>query len=151
MNTNGSLNAAFSRLVDAGLSSVRVSLNSAVPPHYAAYFRPQGYTFADVKKTVRIASARGVFTSINLLVYPGITDTPAETHARVSFVKETGAQFVQLRNLSIDPALYPVKGAAPAERPIGMAAWLRQMREALPRVGFGCYNPTPSEMGRRVG
>jgi hypothetical protein len=151
MNTNGSRPDAFASLVDAGLGSVRVSLNSAIPAHYDAYFRQRSYGFNDVKRTVKIAASRGVFTSINLLVYPGVTDTAGETRALISFAKTTGAQFVQLRNLSIDPALYPVKSAPPRGRPIGMAAWLAQMRDALPAVGFGCYNPTPTEISRFTG
>ena len=151
MNSNGSMPEAFTRLIDAGLGSVRVSLNSAIPAHYDAYFRQRSYGFADVKKTVKIATSRGVFTSINLLVYPGVTDTEHETRALVSFVKNTGAHFVQLRNLSIDPALYPGKSAPPQGRPVGMGAWLEQMRNALPAVGFGCYNPTPTELSRFIG
>ena len=148
MNTNGSRPAAFGRLVTAGLGSVRVSLNSAIPARYNAYVRPHGYSFGDVKGTVRLAASRGVFTSINLLVYPGVTDTPVETQAIIAFVKVTGARFIQLRNLSIDPAIFPPRGAAPGERPLGMAAWLAQMKKALPGTGFGCYNPTPTEIPR---
>ncbi|MBI5526361.1 MAG: radical SAM protein [Deltaproteobacteria bacterium] len=148
MNTNGSLPSAFERLVKAGLGSVRVSLSSAVAGNYDAYFRPRGYSLSDVKRTIRLSARRGVFTSINLLVFPGVTDTKGETEAFVDLVEETGANFIQLRNLSIDPSLYPVRGMKLDGAAFGMSEWLRLVKEALPRVGFGCYNPTPSEIRR---
>src|SRR5574340_309873 len=43
-NTNGSLPKALARLVDAGLDSVRVSLNSASPDLYEAYYRSEEHT-----------------------------------------------------------------------------------------------------------
>lgn len=146
MNTNGSVTRVFERLVDAGLVSVRVSLSSAITGNYDAYFRPRGYSLADVRRTIRLAASRGLYTSINLLVFPGLTDTPRETDALVELVRTTGANFIQLRNLSIDPSLYPVRGMTLDGPPHGMSGWLRCVRTALPGVGFGCYNPTPSEI-----
>ena len=35
------------KLLDAGLDSVRVSLNSVQEEYYNGYFRPRGYRFAD--------------------------------------------------------------------------------------------------------
>jgi pyruvate-formate lyase-activating enzyme len=148
MNTNGGLPGAFERVVNAGLSSVRVSLSSAVEGNYDAYFHPRGYSLADVKKTIRLAAQRGLFASINLLVFPGVTDTGCEADAFVDLVRETGANFVQLRNLSIDPSLYPVPGMELSGDPVGMSEWLARLKDSLPGVGFGCFNPTPSEIER---
>ena len=50
LNTNASRPAALGRILDAGLDSVRVSLNSARPELYRAYARPQGYGFEDVRR-----------------------------------------------------------------------------------------------------
>ena len=46
INTNGSLPHGLRALFDAGLDAVRVSLNSAHPELYAAYYQPKGYGFA---------------------------------------------------------------------------------------------------------
>ena len=48
MNTNGSLPSVLAGLFDAGLDSIRVSMNSVRKPFYEAYFRPNGYRFSDI-------------------------------------------------------------------------------------------------------
>ena len=45
LNTNASLPEAVGRLCDAGLDSIRVSMNSVRRECYEAYFRPKGYAF----------------------------------------------------------------------------------------------------------
>ena len=45
LNTNASRPETVARLVAAGLDSMRVSLNSARPEYYAAYYRPRGIWF----------------------------------------------------------------------------------------------------------
>jgi pyruvate-formate lyase-activating enzyme len=146
MNTNGSLTSAFRAVVKAGLGSVRVSLNSAVEPNYRLYFRPRGYAFSDVRRTIRLASKSGLFTTLNLQVFPGVTDTPSETRAIMELCRNDGVEFIQLRNLCIDPSIYPPAGFAAEGRPMGMKTWLDAMKRELPHVGFGCYNSTPSEI-----
>jgi hypothetical protein len=146
MNTNGSLTEAFLRCADAGLQSVRVSLNSAVGENYRLYFRPVSYTFGDVAATLRAARSRRVFSNINLQVFPGITDTPAETGALVDLCRETGVEFIQLRNLSIDPSIYPPAGFGRSGGAIGMLKWLGAVKKALPGAGMGCYNSTMAEI-----
>jgi pyruvate-formate lyase-activating enzyme len=149
MNTNGSLTHAFGECVDAGLGSVRVSLNSAVDTNYSAYFRPRGYTFDDVRRTIKLAAKRNVFLSLNLQIFPGVTDTPSETEAIIDLCRGCGVRFIQLRNLCIDQSIYPPKGFTTCGVPMGMGAWLAFMKHSLPGVGFGCYNSTPSEIGRQ--
>ena len=52
-NTNASRTEAVERLAQAGLSSIRVSLNSARPEVYERYYRPHGYSFDDVSPTAK--------------------------------------------------------------------------------------------------
>ena len=52
LNTNASRPATVARLFDAGLDSMRVSINSLREACYDAYFRPRGYTFADVMLSI---------------------------------------------------------------------------------------------------
>ena len=52
INTNGSKPAAVQALCEAGLDSIRVSLNSARPAIYTAYYRPNNYTFDDIAESL---------------------------------------------------------------------------------------------------
>ena len=42
-----------------GLDSIRISLNSARPDFYRAYYRPRGYDFEDVVASIALARAMG--------------------------------------------------------------------------------------------
>jgi len=53
-NTNGSLPEKVKELSRAGLESIRVSLNSARPEYYNPYYRPRGYEFADLKRSIQL-------------------------------------------------------------------------------------------------
>ena len=75
MNTNGSLPKVISALFDAGLDSVRISMNSAREKYYTRYYKPNGYTFAHVLRSIEAAKSKGAFVSINYLTMPGFTDS----------------------------------------------------------------------------
>ena len=105
LNSNASMPAAVAKLAEAGLSSLRVSLNSARPDVYLRYYRPTNYEFADVRRSITEASSRGVFVSLNLLYFPGITDCEEEIEALIEIINTCGVNFIQLRNLNIDPEL----------------------------------------------
>jgi pyruvate-formate lyase-activating enzyme len=142
LNTNGSLPAALDTLLDAGLDSLRVSLNSLRPETYRAYFRPSGYTLEDVRRSVALALARGRIVCLNYLNLPGFSDTPAEAAALVAFLETHPVHMIQWRNLNFDPLRYlEAMGAAAAGAPIGMEALLRRIRSAFPAIRFGYFNP----------
>lgn len=103
MNSNGGYTAGVSDICRAGLDSVRVSLISAREETYNAYCRPRGFGLADVRRSIEAAVSCDVFTSLNLLVHPGLTDREAEVEALLALVRHTGLDMVQLRNLNIDP------------------------------------------------
>ena len=105
-NTNASRTDAVIRLAEAGLTSMRVSLNSARAELYNRYYRPSGYSFDDVRASIREARSRGVWVSLNLLVFPGVTDTEEELDALAHLVGENGVSMIQWRNLNIDPEWY---------------------------------------------
>ena len=142
LNTNASRPAALGRILDAGLDSVRVSLNSARPSLYRAYARPRGYDFDDVVASMREVRRRGKFLSLNYFVFPGVTDDPAEWAAFRALLREVRPDLIQWRNLNLDPAWYwetarPLRGGAP----LGVAAVMARVRREFPRVRFGYYNP----------
>ncbi|MFZ5596236.1 MAG: radical SAM protein [Bacillota bacterium] len=103
INTNAGNTRAIEALCRAGLDSVRVSLISARDEVYNSYYRPRGYSLGDVMASIRAANKHGVFVSLNLLVFPGLTDREEEVEALIPMIRDTGVNMVQLRNLNIDP------------------------------------------------
>lgn len=143
MNTNASLPRNLQRIIDAGLDSIRISLNSVREDCYHAYFRPKGYRFADVIESVALALENGIFVAVNYLNCPGFTDAPQEIKALRRFLKRYPIQMIQWRNLNFDPLrYYKIMGAvAPNGAPIGMRNLLKQIRQEFPRLKFGYFNP----------
>lgn len=140
-NSNASLPAAVDRLAAAGIDSIRVSLNSAQEGCYDAYYRQRGYAFADVVESLRRAKRAGLFTMLNYLVFPGVSDRREEVDALKALVGEIGVDLIQMRNLSLDPNLYlgtlGVQG-----RGIGMVALLRELKAEFPELQYGYFNRT---------
>ncbi|HLW38231.1 MAG TPA: radical SAM protein [Candidatus Eremiobacteraceae bacterium] len=134
LNTNGSLPPSLQRCIDAGLQSVRVSLNSFRPAAYAAYYRPIGYDLSDVFASIRLASDAGLRVSLNLLTHPGVTDDVAELEAMRAFLRTVKVDMIQTRTLNIDPEWYFATVGRPAEV-AGMREAIAEMRGAGVRVG----------------
>ena len=142
LNTNGSRPGALAKLADAGLDSVRVSTNGAREDTYAPYYRPRTYRFADVLETLRVARARGLFTSLNLLSFPGVTDRADEAESLEELARSTGLRMIQWRCLNVDPDWYmELYAERPPSRRLGMRALLDRLRRALPNLRFGYFNP----------
>ncbi|MRN57342.1 radical SAM protein [Paenibacillus monticola] len=143
INTNAGLNDHIRGIVDAGLDLMRVSTISALDEHYNAYYKPRGYTLANVEKSLIYAASQGVYTSINYLIFPGVTDREEEIEAMVEFVKRTDLKLIQMRNLNIDPESY-LGLIPPAQGDIlGMKTMLDIFREELPEVVIGSYTHVP--------
>jgi len=140
-NSNGSLPDRVQLLCDAGMDSFRFSMNSVREELYNRYYRPKGYAFADVLRSVRISREAGRFTMINYLVSPGVSDAPEEVEALLKFVGESGVDMIQLRNLSIDPELYNREMGVQGKG-IGMYRLLERLKQEFPRLQFGYYNRT---------
>jgi pyruvate-formate lyase-activating enzyme len=143
MNTNASLPQALQKVIDAGLDSVRISMNSTRENCYHAYFRPKGYRFSDVLKSIELALASGLFVAVNYLNCPGFTDTPLEIEALRRFLKRYPIHMIQWRNLNFDPLRYfnIMSDVASNGTPIGMENLLGQIRREFPDVKFGYFNP----------
>jgi pyruvate-formate lyase-activating enzyme len=139
INTNGSNPRVLQRLYDAGLDCVRVSTISARRETYDAYYRPLGYTFEHVKESLRRARDAGVYSSINLLCFPGLIDAEDEVEALIAFLRETGVRLVQLRNLNIDPEVLLPRIPAPHGEPMGLRAFIERLRREAPEVEVGNF------------
>lgn len=142
LNTNGSRPQTIAQLRESGLDSIRVSLNSAREVYYHGYYRPRGYSFADVKASLRAMKNSGGFVSINLLTLPGLTDEQEELEAIIRLIDDTDIDLIQMRNLNIDPEWY-LQGIAyrPTGRSLGILQMMTRINEAHPQVKFGYFNP----------
>ena len=105
LNTNASLPERVAELADAGLDSMRISMNSVREATYGAYFR-QSYGFDRLAASAAEMKKRGRFVSINLFVFPGVTDAPKEARALKEYLSANAVDMVQWRNLNIDPDYY---------------------------------------------
>jgi len=143
MNTNGSLPETMERLFDAGLDSIRISMNSVRKECYDAYFRPKGYCFSDVIKSIEKALDKKIFVSINYLNCPGFTDSSEEQAALFTFLKRHPVDFIQWRNLNFDPLRYwkIMSGAASVSGAVGIKKLLSMIRREFPDLKHGYYNP----------
>jgi pyruvate-formate lyase-activating enzyme len=142
LNSNASLPEVVEELAGLGLDSLRVSLNSVQRELYDAYYRPQGYTLDEVIGSIRVMTRRRRFVSLNLLYFPGVTDRPAEVEALGGLIEREGIEMIQLRNLNIDPELYPRALPPGAFGPgMGLDAFQRALVCRFPRLRFGYFNP----------
>jgi pyruvate-formate lyase-activating enzyme len=141
INTNGSLPDNLAALIDAGLDACRISLNSAHPPLYEAYYRPIQYRFSDVARSIRLAKKRGVYTALNLLTFPGVTDLQGEVEALCELVGSCGVDQVQVRSLAIDPEQYlaVAQGKSAGGPALGMRTLLRRLKSSRRGLVIGNF------------
>lgn len=149
INTNAGLTDHIRGIVDAGLDLIRVSTISALDDHYNAYYRPRGYSLANVEKSLRYAADKGVLTSINYLVFPGVSDREEEIEAIVGLAKRTDLKLIQLRNLNIDPESYLALIPKPSCEILGMKQMLEIFRQELPDTAIGSYTHTPESLAKK--
>ena len=142
INTNASNPRWLQRLYDAGLDTIRASTISGHPDTYNAYYRPLGYTFEDVKESLRRARDAGLYSSINLLCFPGMIDREREVEALLALVRETGLRLIQLRNLNIDPeVLLPRLPALDSlGKALGMRTLIDILHQEVPEVEIGNFS-----------
>lgn len=142
INSNASLPASIENLAKAGLTSLRVSLNSARPEPYSRYYRPQGYSLDDVKESIRQAKEHGVYVSLNLLFFPGFTDTEEEVSALLALVEQYSIDCIQLRNLNIDPDMYMELMQGISTGPAhGFSNFRKRIKKTYPQLHLGYFNP----------
>lgn len=141
INTNASLPESIPLLAEAGTDSIRISLNSANPALYNAYYRPTGYKgLEDVKQTIHQAKTAGLYISLNYLFFPGISDTETELEALVALVSTYKIDCIQLRNLNIDPQQY-IALAGPCGPGMGFTHFSKRLKKNCPWLRLGYFNP----------
>lgn len=147
VNTNGYSGDRLARLADAGLDSVRISLNSARQEPYMRYYRPSNYNFLDVVSAIRTAKKRNLFVSLNLLILPGFSDRKKEIDALIQLYEIAPYDMIQLRNLNMDPDFYLGQAADGDEAGIGISGMKKTLADSIPELRFGYYNPLLDNSG----
>jgi molybdenum cofactor biosynthesis enzyme MoaA len=142
INTNGSKPQAVQQLFEAGLNSIRVSINSARKEIYTKYYRPNNYTFDDIMESLKIANKYNGWSSINYFVFPGMTDSVEEYEALRKLIKDTNLKMIQWRNFNIDPDWYlGLIGVSETSEMIGVKQMMNLIQEEFPNLKFGYFNP----------
>jgi hypothetical protein len=151
LNTNGSRPDIVERLCEAGLDSIRVSVNSAQERYFNAYHQPRGYGLDQVVETLRTVRGFSLWSSLNYFMFPGLTDYPSEIAALEGLVRGTRVNMIQTRNLNMDPDWYidELELDEPVPPVLGMRRWIERVTERLPWVKLGYFNPPREEMNPR--
>ncbi len=142
LNSNSSLPVAVKRLAQAGLDSLRVSLNSAQEVYYNRYYRPKNYCLSDVTQSIDVMKESGRFVSLNYFILPGFTDSSHEFDALCTLIRIHHPDYIQLRNLNMDPEWYLKSLALPKNtNSLGIRHWFDRLRKEFPTLQFGYFNP----------
>jgi len=139
LETNGSIPAALRRLAATGLDAVTIRIASARADTYETLHRPEGYRFADVRASLRVATEQRLATNLVIPVLPGIFDRAEEIAALVGVAGELReGSAILLRDLAADP-LRALALMKPREPSIGVARALERLREELPHLRVGSF------------
>ncbi len=142
INTNGSKPDAVKILCEAGLNSIRVSMNSARKHIYEAYYRPNNYSFEDIVESLKVARGFNGWASINYFVFPGMSDSVEEYEALRKLINETDLTMIQWRNFNIDPDWYLGRiGVTETGECMGIKQLMQLIRDEFPHIKFGYFNP----------
>jgi len=143
LNSNASLPQSVKRLADAGLDSLRVSINSAQEKYHHNYYRPQNFSLSDVLESIKVMKKEGKFVSLNYFILPGFTNSSQEYDAICSLLNTVKPDRIQLRNLNMDPEHY--LQSIQFDYPIismGMKEWVAKIKSNFPTLQLGYYNPS---------
>lgn len=139
INTNAGYTDGIKKIVDAGLDTMRVSIISALPASYQAYYRSR-YKLENVKESIRYALDHGIYVSLNMLYFPGFNDRQEELSAWEDFFRELPVQMIQVRNLNIDPDAFMEIMPEAKEKPVGTRNFLAVLHRKFPKMVIGSFS-----------
>ncbi|MCP4652198.1 MAG: radical SAM protein [Candidatus Omnitrophica bacterium] len=140
VNTNASIPSSIKMLCEAGADSFRVSLSSAQEKFYNLYFRPCSYQFKDVMKSIKVAKKYNKFVSVNLFIFPGISDSESEVKALSRLIADSNIDMIQWRNLNIDPQYYLSNMPYKRLKPMGILPAIKFISKKFPHLKHGYFN-----------
>ena len=139
INSNAVYTEGIKKIVDAGLDTMRVSIISAIPESYAAYYR-SNYQLEAVKESIRYALDHGIYVSLNMLYFPGFNDRQEELAAWKEFFRELPVQMIQVRNLNIDPDAFLEIMPEAKGTYVGTKAFLQELQQEFPQLVIGSFS-----------
>ncbi|MBX7152747.1 radical SAM protein [bacterium] len=141
INTNGSRPETVEKLFKAGMDSIRVSLNSTQHDLYERYYKPNNYSLDHIIESLMTARRLKKFSSINYLVFPGITDSHREVASLSNVIERTQLNLIQWRNLNIDPEWYLDEVCHDYyDDAMGLLSMMTKLRSDFPHLLFGYHN-----------
>lgn len=142
LNTNGSLPGIVENLFQAGVDSIRVSLNSVRKEIYEKYYQPVNYNLEDVLETLSLGNKYGKWVSINYFVFPGVTDDIEEYEAMRKVLKNAKINMIQWRNFNIDSDWYiDTLKISPGTKTLGIRKYMDLLKKEYPHIYYGYFNP----------
>ncbi|MCD4780325.1 MAG: radical SAM protein [Candidatus Omnitrophica bacterium] len=150
LNTNASRPESVARLCDAGLDSIRVSLNSFRKKYYDLYYQPHGYDLQDVLSSIHQVKRRKKFVSLNYLTMPGFTDDYDEYSTLKDFMDVLNIDMIQWRNLNFDPLMYfeLLHFSPDSQKMLGIDNLIHSIHRQYPHIMKGYFNPSRRRMRR---
>lgn len=140
LNTNGSQPAGLRRLRSAGLDSIAVRMISARAATYEALHGPDGYSFPDVRATLRVAVELRIAVTIHVLVLPGIFDRSDEIADLIALLAELPAgTTLLLRDLHADPLRALARLHSRGIEVIGVGAAVERIRQEVPHIRVAAF------------
>ncbi len=140
INTNAGDTDKIKKIVDSGIDSMRISMVSPTPHIYQAYHCPQNYSLNNVIDSLIYASKARVYTSLNLLAFPGFTDEVGEINRLIDFIKNTGIKKVQFRNLNIDPEIFLSLIPKRNYQAVGISEMIKILKQEISGLEIGNYS-----------
>jgi pyruvate-formate lyase-activating enzyme len=150
LNSNASMPDLVEQLFDAGLDSMRVSINSVRKSCYDTYFRPNGYKFKDVFKSIEHALNKKKFLALNYINCPGFTDSELEFEALIKFLKTYPVSMIQWRNMNYDPKQYcnTMFKAGKKSPSLGIVFVIDELKRLFPNLIHGYFNPSKEKYAK---
>ena len=104
----------------------------------------------DVLKTLEVCRKNGIWVSINYFMFPGFTDQQREIEAFSKIIDTYKIDYIQMRNLNIDPEIYiKLLGAeAFSDKPLGILNWMNEIKNKFPKIRFGYFNPPKEDFNK---
>jgi molybdenum cofactor biosynthesis enzyme MoaA len=142
LDTNGSMPGSLRRLRSAGLDSICVRMISARAATYEALHGPDGYRFADVRASLRLAAELRLAVSVLVLVLPGIFDRAEELSELIAVLTELpNGSALLVRDLHADPLRALGRLQSRGFEPIGVSAALDRIKSEVRHVRVAAFVP----------
>ncbi|HOK38937.1 MAG: radical SAM protein [Bacteroidales bacterium] len=142
INTNGSKADKIDKLIENGLDSARISMNSFRKDYYNWYYSPINYEFKDVIESIKLLRKSGKWVSINYFVHPGHTNHPEEISALKSAIENLNFNMIQWRNFNIDPDFIGDElNINEFSNEISIRILIDNIKREYPKMYHGYFNP----------